>query len=215
MLVRYRDGVGMGTTPRTGWAASMRRVLAIAGTVFSCTIGTAWADPALSFSETVGTVQLTSLNLLAHSDADGQLRKESARAGDQESSGGFRAEIEAIEESLDISGVGVTPLGLRASRLMLSGLYEFSSGGWRMKPYVGAGFGVLDVNSRLLTGEESALMTDIQFKGGLNFNFTQKLLGRLEWRWSQGSKPTFAFAGVPTKFQLKRGGFVVGFNYKL
>jgi opacity protein-like surface antigen len=193
----------------------MRRVLAIAGAFVFGTIGVARADTVASFGGTVGTVELTSLSLLPHSSNDGQLRKESARADDRESTGGFRAELEAIDESLDISGIGTTPVGLRASRLMLSGLYEFSSGGWRMKPYVGAGFGVMDVNTRLLTGEDNALMTDIQFKGGVNFNFTQKLLGKFEWRWSHGSKPTFALAGVPTKFQLKRGGFLVGFNYKL
>jgi opacity protein-like surface antigen len=190
----------------------MRRVLAIAGALVLASVGVARADPVASFG---GTVELTSLSVLPHSSNDGQLRKESARAEDRESAGGFRTELEAIEESLDISGIGVTPVGLRASRIMLSGLYEFSSGGWRMSPYIGAGFGVMDVNTRLLTGEETSLMSDIQFKGGINFNFTQKLLGKLEWRWSHGSKPTFALAGVPTKFQLKRGGFLVGFNYKL
>jgi opacity protein-like surface antigen len=194
----------------------MRRVLAIAGALVFGTVGTAWADSVGSLGETVGAVQLTSLSLLPHSSADGQLRKASARADDPEATSGFRTEVEAIEETLDIPGIGLTPAGnLKATRLMLSGLYELRGGGWRMSPYIGAGFGVMDVNSRLLGHEESSLMSDIQFKGGVNFNFTQKLLGRLEWRWSQGSKPTFAFAGVPTKFQLKRGGFLLGFNYKL
>ena len=194
----------------------MRTVLAIAGATFIATIGTAAAEAAASFTETVGAVQLTSVNLLAHSDVDGQLRKESARAGDRELTSGFRTEVETIEETLDIPGVGITPAGnLKATRVMLSGLYEFRSGGWRMSPYIGAGFGVMDVNARLLGHEETALMSDIQFKGGVNFNFTQKLLGKLEWRWSHGSKPTFAFAGIPTKFQLKRGGFLLGVNYKL
>ena len=29
-------------------------------------------------------------------------------------------------------------------------LYEFSDGTWRMKPYVGAGFGMIDVNQHVL-----------------------------------------------------------------
>jgi hypothetical protein len=192
----------------------MRRVLAFVGAMTFVMLGTAAAEAA-SFNGAIGTLQLTSGSLLGHSNTDGELRKESARAGDRIWSGGFRTELEAFEESLDLSGVGVTPVGLRASRLMLSGLYEFSSGAWRMKPYVGAGFGVMDVNARLLSHEETMILGDIQFKGGVNFNFTQKLLGKLEWRWSHGSKPTFAFAGIPTKFQLKRGGFLVGVNYKL
>ncbi len=110
----------------------------------------------------------------------------------------------------------MTPVGnLKATRLMLSGLYEFSSGGWRLKPYVGAGVGVIDVSARLLGHEQTSIVPDIQFKGGVKFNITQKLLGSFEWRWSHGSKPTFALGGIPTKFQLKRGGFLIGVNYKL
>ena len=98
---------------------------------------------------------------------------------------------------------------------MLSGLYELDGGAWRLKPFVGAGIGVIDVSSRLLGQEQTEFATDVQFKGGVNFNITQKLLGSFEWRWSHGSKPTFALGGVPTKFQLKRGGFLLGVNYKL
>ena len=83
------------------------------------------------------------------------------------------------------------------------------------QPFVGAGFGVMDISTILLGHEQQSFATDVQFKSGLNFNITQKLLGSFEWRWSQGSKPTFALAGVPTKFQLKRGGFMLGMNWKL
>jgi opacity protein-like surface antigen len=196
--------------------AAMRGELVVAGALLFSTIGVANADPLAGFSTTVATVQLTSAYALPHSNADEQLRKESARANDRVS-GGFRTELEAFEASVDIpTGLGTTPAGnLRATRLMLSGLYELRSGGWRIKPYVGAGFGVIDLNTRLLGHQETSLVTDVQFKGGLNYNITQKLLGSFEWRWSHGSKPTFAFAGVPTKFQLKRGGFMLGVNYKL
>ena len=194
----------------------MRGELVLAGVLLFSTIGVASADPLAGFSTTVPMVQLTSAYALPHSDADALLRKESARADDRDSSG-FRTEVEAFEASVDIpTGLGTTPAGnLKATRLMLSGLYEFRSGGWRIKPYVGAGFGVIDLNTRLLGHQENALMADIQFKGGLNYNITQKLLGSFEWRWSHGSKPTFALAGIPTKFPLKRGGFLLGVNYKL
>jgi len=196
--------------------AAMCRVPALVGAVMFGTIGVAFADPGEDFFEAATTTRLTSASLLSHSSADDQLRKESARSGDPEAKGGFRTEFEAIEATLDIPGAGMTPVGnLKATRLMLSGLYEFSSGAWRLKPYVGAGVGVIDMSSRLLGHEESSITPDFQFKGGVNFNITQKLLGSFEWRWSHGSKPTFAFAGVPTKFQLKRGGFLIGVNYKL
>jgi opacity protein-like surface antigen len=196
--------------------AAMRGLVALAGAVAFGMIGVAYAEPVSGFSEGSAAVQLTSVGLLPHSNADGQLSKESARGGVRESTGGFRTEIEAIEASPDIPGQGLTPVSnLKATRLMLSGLYDFSNGGWRLRPYVGAGFGIIDANTRLLGHDERSFVADFQFKGGVNFNITQKLLGSFEWRWSHGSKPTFAFAGVPTKFQLKRGGFMIGVNYKL
>ena len=197
----------------------MRRVLAIAGAMFLGTNGTAFADPVIEFSDIRKVelkVGLTPAWLPPHSSADGQLRKEPARSADRISSGGFRTEVEAVNESLAIPGAGMTPVGdLTATRVMLSGLYELDGGAWRLKPFVGAGIGVMDISTRLLGHEQTSLATDVQFKGGVNFNITQKLLGSFEWRWSHGSKPTFALAGVPTKFQLKRGGFLIGVNYKL
>lgn len=192
----------------------MHRILAIVGAVFLGTIGV--ADAAPSSSGTSTAIDLTPAWLLPHSGNDGQLSKESARSNDRNSTGGFRTEVEAINESVAIPGQGMTPVGsLSATRVMVSGLYELDGGAWRLKPFVGAGIGVMDVNTILLGHEQTSLATDVQFKGGVNFNITQKLLGSFEWRWSHGSKPTFALGGVPTKFQLKRGGFLLGVNYKL
>ena len=193
----------------------MRRVLALAGAIFFWTFGGAYADEVrASYAPT--KIGVTPAWLLPASSADGQLSKESARSGDQESTGGFRTEIEAIDESVAIPGQGMTPVGsLRAQRVMLSGLYELNGGAWRLKPFVGAGIGLIDISTILLGHEQIEFATDIQFKSGVNFNITQNLLGSFEWRWSHGSKPTFAFAGVPTKFQLKRDGFLLGVNYKL
>jgi opacity protein-like surface antigen len=196
--------------------AAMCRVVTLAGAILIGTIGVASADPGANIFEPATTTKLNLASLLSHSGADDQLSKESARANDREESSGFRTEFETVEVTLTIPGEGMTPVGnMKATRLMLSGLYEVSGGTWRMKPYVGAGVGVIDISSRLLGREETAIIPDFQFKGGVKYNITQKLLGSFEWRWSQGSKPTFAFAGVPTKFQLKRGGFLLGVNYKL
>ena len=96
----------------------------------------------------------------------------------------------------------------------LNGLYEFSDGAWRMKPYFGAGFGPTDTNGRLLGIGDSDRLAAYQLRGGIALGFTQKLIGSLEYRWSMGSKPNFLLAGVPTKVELDRHGFVVGFNYK-
>ena len=195
--------------------AAMHRILALVGAVFLGTIGVANAETIAPFSGTT-TITLTPAWLLPHSDNDGQLSKESARSSDRMSTGGFRTEFEAITEATVIPGQGITPVGnVSATRVMVSGLYELDGGAWRLKPFVGAGFGVMDISTILLGHEEQSFATDVQFKSGLNFNITQKLLGSFEWRWSQGSKPTFALGGVPTKFQLKRGGFMLGMNWKL
>jgi opacity protein-like surface antigen len=194
----------------------MRRILAIVGAVFLGTIGVACAETVSPPFETNIAIELTPAWLLPHSGNDGELSKESARSSDRNSTGGFRTEVEAINESVAIPGQGMTPVGsLSATRVMVSGLDELDGGAWRLKPFVGAGFGVMDLNTILLGHEQTSLATDVQFKGGVNFNITQKLLGSFEWRWSHGSKPTFALGGVPTKFQLKRGGFLLGVNYKL
>lgn len=196
--------------------AAMYRILALVGAVFLGTIGVACAETVVPFSETGAAIELTPAWLLPHSGNDGQLSKVSARSSDRNSTGGFRTEVEAINESVAIPGQGMTPVGsLSASRVMVSGLYELDGGAWRLKPFVGAGFGVMDVSTILLGHEQQSFAADMQFKGGVNFNITQKLLGSFEWRWSHGSKPTFALGGVPTKFQLKRGGFLIGVNYKL
>ncbi len=195
--------------------AAMYRILALVGAVFFGTIGVACAETDAPLSGTT-KLALAPAWLLPHSGNDGQLSKESARSGDRSSTGGFRTEVEAINESVAIPGQGMTPVGsLSATRVMVSGLYELDGGAWRLKPFVGAGFGVMDVSTILLGHEQQSFATDMQFKGGVNFNITQKLLGSFEWRWSHGSKPTFALGGVPTKFQLKRGGFLIGVNYKL
>lgn len=194
----------------------MRWVLAFVGALILVSTGEALADPGANFLETSTPTRLTTASLLPHSGNDEPLSKESARSDDSEATGGFRTEVEVVEANLDIPGAGLTPVGnLKATRLMLSGLYEFSSGGWRLKPYIGAGVGVIDVSARLLGHEETSMLTDFQFKGGVKMAITQKIFGSFEWRWSHGSKPTFALGGVPTKFQLKRGGFMLGVNYKL
>jgi len=192
----------------------MYRVVALAGAILMGSIGVAHADPAVSFFEIAATMtRLNTDSLLSPSSNDGELSKESARSSDREGKGGFRTEIETVEAGFSIPGEGMTPAGtIKAKRLMLSGLYELSGSAWRLKPYVGAGIGVIDSTSQLLGQQENAIVPDVQFKGGVKYNITQKLLSSLEWRWSHDSEPTF---GIPTKFPLKRDGFLVGVSYKL
>lgn len=195
---------------------AMRRLLTLVGAILVGTTGDAVAGAGASFFETTTTPTLMTASLLSASSTDGELSKESARSADPEAKAGFRTEFEAVEATLDIPGEGLTPVGnLKVTRLMLSGLYEFNRGAWIVNPYIGAGVGVIDVSARLLGHEETSITPDFQFKGGVRYNITQKILGSFEWRWSHGSKPTFALGGVPTNVQLKREGFLLGLNYKL
>jgi len=130
---------------------------------------------------------------------------------------GFKTEIQGLTARAAndyLTNLPVGGSGIAATSVMLKGMYEFSDGGWRMSPYVGAGFGVVDVNARVLGAINSDWVSAYQVQGGINLGFTQKLIGSLEYRWTMGSKPHFSLAGLPTKLEVSRHGFMIGFNYK-
>jgi opacity protein-like surface antigen len=128
---------------------------------------------------------------------------------------GFRTEVESFASNAASLRHGDTTGGsLSTTTVMLNGLYEFNRDGWHMKPYVGAGFGMIDVNQSILGASGNDWTTAYQVRGGVTMGLTQKLLGSLEYRWTMGSKPHFSLAGIPTKLEVDRHGFVLGFNYK-
>jgi opacity protein-like surface antigen len=128
---------------------------------------------------------------------------------------GFKTEIEKLNYDASVSNVTESPAGsVRMTALMFNGLYEFENSGWRLRPYIGVGFGVVDWSGRPPGIGENAFLTP-QMKGGVNYNITQKLFGKFEYRWSQGARPGFGIQGVPAEIQLKRGGFRLGVNYHL
>jgi opacity protein-like surface antigen len=195
----------------------MRRVFAFAGAVTYLTIGSAFADSAVSYAGSQDGLGLAPGLGLARSETDpAPTASAGARSRGSDFTSGFRTEIERLDYSAAIPGVSGTPAGgVRSTSLMLNGLYEFSNGGWRLKPYIGVGFGTTDFSARLLGIADSSFIPTYQVKGGVNYNISQKLLGKLEYRWSQGNAPSLGISGVPAKFQLKRGGFLVGLNYRL
>ena len=195
----------------------MRRVFAFAGAVTYLTIGSAFADSAVTYAESQGGLGLAPGLGIARSDTESApIGNAGGRARGNDFANGFKTEIERLDYSAAFPGVSETPAGgVRSTTLMLNGLYEFSNGGWRLKPYVGVGFGTTDFTSRLLGVADSSFIPTYQVKGGVNYNISQKLLGKLEYRWSQGSAPSLGLSGMPAKFQLKHGGFLVGLNYRL
>ncbi len=129
---------------------------------------------------------------------------------------GFKTEVEGVGSLSEPADPRLLPLtgNLNTSRVALKGLYEFTNGDWHIKPYLGAGFGFTDLNARMLGIAGSDWTADYQLHGGVSLGFTQKLIGSLEYRWTMGSKPNFALAGIPTKLEIDRHRLVLGFNYK-
>lgn len=129
---------------------------------------------------------------------------------------GFKTEIEGLSSNATSTRLGglAASGNLASARVTLKGMYEFRDGEWHMKPYVGAGFGMIDVNEHILGVAENDWVGAYQLRGGVTLGFTQKLLGSLEYRWAMGSKPHFSLAGIPTKLEVDRHGFVLGINYK-
>jgi opacity protein-like surface antigen len=129
---------------------------------------------------------------------------------------GFKTEIEGITARARKEPFGNLPTGgdIAGTRVMLNGLYEFSDGAWRLKPYVGAGLGLVDANARILGATQNDWVSAYQLHGGVSLGFSQKLMGNVEYRWTMGSKPRFMLAGIPTKVEIDRHGFVIGVNYK-
>ncbi|HXJ02919.1 MAG TPA: outer membrane beta-barrel protein [Micropepsaceae bacterium] len=129
---------------------------------------------------------------------------------------GFKTQIESFSSNAASNRFAGLAAGgnLTTARVMLKGIYEFSDGAWHVKPYIGAGFGMTDVNQHIAGLTYNDWTTAYQVRGGVTLGFTQKLVGSLEYRWTDGSKPTFAVAGVPTKLEVDRHGFTLGINYK-
>jgi opacity protein-like surface antigen len=129
---------------------------------------------------------------------------------------GFRTELEGVSSNATSERLGGVAAGgtVTGARLTLKGIYEFSEGSWRLKPYIGAGFRAVDLNEHVFGTTRNDWTTAYQVRGGVQLGFTQKLVGSFEYRWTNGSKPIFALAGIPTKLEVDRHGFSIGFNYK-
>ena len=193
----------------------MRAIFAIAG-VLTLTIGNAFAETPGNDVNTTDDLALVPGFGIGRADSETVRANAPTAVYDSNYRNGFKTEIERYEFSAVFPGLSGTPAGgVRSTTLMLNGLYEFRNGGWRIKPYVGFGIGTTDFSARLLGISDNTFIPTFQVKGGVNYSITQKLLGKLEYRWSQGNAPSLGIAGVPAKFQLKRGGFLVGLNYRL
>ena len=130
---------------------------------------------------------------------------------------GFKTEIQGLTARAAGEHLSNLPTGsgdIAGTSILLEGMYEFSGGAWHVGPYIGAGFGMVDANARILGATSNDWISSYQLQGGINLGFTQKLAGSLEYRWTMGSRPHFSLAGIPAKLEVNRHGFVIGMNYK-
>ena len=192
----------------------------IAGVVGGFVCGSAFAQTTGPFVTTEnGLFQPSTLNAAQSANLPTEslgFGNSSATAFGYDFGNGFSTEIESLSSNAASDRLGglAASGNLTAARVTLKGMYDFSDGAWHLKPYVGAGFGVMDVNEHILGMNGNGWATAYQLRGGVTLGFTQKLVGSLEYRWTNGSKPVFALAGIPTKVEVDRHGFTVGFNYK-
>jgi hypothetical protein len=116
----------------------------------------------------------------------------------------FKAGIEGLYSHTDSAHLGnlLSTGGISSTRVMLSGLYEFSDGNWHLKPFLGVGFGMIDVSTRLLGRNADDRLAAYQLRGGVSLALSQKLLGSVGYQWTMGSKPRLTLAGIPTKIEL-------------
>lgn len=102
------------------------------------------------------------------------------------------------------------PGDVSATSLMLNELYEVSNGTWHLKPFVGGGFGYVDANARVLGATNSQWQEAYQLHGGVEVGFAQKLMGSVEYRFTEG-----ILGGLkPSKFNLNSHGVSLGFKYQ-
>lgn len=129
---------------------------------------------------------------------------------------GFKTEIEGLTRAEGAETRSNLPAegAITTTSVLLNGLYEVRDGAWQIKPFVGLGFGWTNVNSRILGANTSDWSSAYQLRGGVTLGFNERLLGSLGYEWAMGSKPHFSLAGIPTKLEVDRHGFVLGINYK-
>ena len=201
-----------GTKTRRGWF--------LTGVALALLTGTAFAETPGTYRDSEGSVLLPPVLTFSQAGIVKTTRSNGANSGAGafgfDLGSGFKTEIEGSTARAPENPFGNLPTsgGLSGSSVMFNGLYEFSDGAWRMKPYVGAGLGVVDANARILGETRNDWVTAYQLHGGVTLGFTQKVAGSLEYRWTMGSKPNFSLAGIPTKLEIDRHGFVLGVNYK-
>ncbi len=208
-----RNGVDIGTTEMRRWWLTGAALSILAGPVSAQTSGSyVNADAPIVPSSVIALSQLDITQT-----ASLESRSAFGSAYGYDLGNGFKTEIQGLTARTSTERLTNLPAGnggITASSFMLKGMYEFSDGAWHMSPYVGAGFGVVNANAGVLGATRNEWIGSYQVGGGLNLGFTQKLVGSLEYRWTMGQKPNFSLAGLPTKLEVSRHGFVIGFNYK-
>ena len=125
---------------------------------------------------------------------------------------GFKTEIQGVTARASSEHLANLPTagGIMATSVMLNGMYEFRGDDWHISPYVGAGFGVVDANSRVLGATSNDWVAAYQVRGGISFGFTQRLIAKFEYQWTMG--PSGGRLSLDN-IEVSRHSFLIGMNY--
>lgn len=208
---RQNDAVG-GTKSMRSWVIAVIGVAFLTGNAFAQTSDT-------YVTNEIGSFLPSTLNAAQSSIFQSEslfTGKPYRSAYGYDFGNGFKTEIEGLSSNAASERLGglAASGNLTTTRVTLKGMYELSDGVWRVKPFVGAGLGMIDVKEQILGVTRGDWAAAYQLRGGVALGFTQKLVGSLEYRWTDGSKPSFSLAGIPTKLEVGRHSFLLGINYK-
>ena len=125
---------------------------------------------------------------------------------------GFKTEIQGLTARASAEHLANLPAagGIMATSVMLNGMYEFRGGDWHISPYIGAGYGVVDANSRVLGATGNDWAGAYQMRGGISFGFTQRLIAKFEYQWTMG--PSGGRLSLDN-IEVSRHSFLIGMNY--
>ena len=203
------NGVVIGTKSMRSWW--------LAGAALSCLAGIASAQTSRTYVNAETPMLLPPVFSLAQPNvtqtASLEPRSSFGTAFGYNLGNGFKTEIQGVAASTPSEHLANLPTagGIAATSVMLNGMYEFSGDDWHISPYIGAGFGMVDANSRVLGATDNDWVAAYQVRGGISFGFTQRLIAKFEYQWTMG--PSGGRLSLDN-IEVSRHSFLIGVNYE-
>jgi hypothetical protein len=95
----------------------------------------------------------------------------------------------------------------------LTGFVDTNDGGWISQRMTADQF-MQDKPDRRLGIMHATPGSPQRPREGPKFNITGKLIGALNYHWTDGQKPELGWRGIPIRAKIKTNGFYFGFTYR-